>query len=151
MTGRPDPGYPDPGGEPTVPVCQPDDLAVTVRWESHGPGLRGQVVAENISARSCRLPGKPGIVPVGQDGKPLPAQTIVTMEWMSPGYVELAPGDRAAAPAGWANWCGEPASRRALVRWDGVEVVAEVDGPVQPGCEPGKPNNLTSGWFHLQR
>jgi hypothetical protein len=137
--------------DPAAPVCHPNDVSVTVHWERHGNGLRGQVVAENISARACRLPGKPAVVPIGQDGKPLPAETIITMEWISPGYVELAPGDRAAAGVGWGNWCGDQASQRALVRWEGTELVAEVDGPAQPGCEPGKPNNLTSGWFTLLR
>jgi hypothetical protein len=103
-----------PGGRddrPAVPVCGPGDLAVTVHWQREGNGLHGQVVAENIGGRRCRLPGKPTVAPLGQDGDPLPAGTTVTLEMMQPGYVVLSPGDRAAARVSWPNWCGRQAPR----------------------------------------
>jgi hypothetical protein len=131
------------------PLCGPEDLTVTVSWHRDGTGLRGQVIAENAGSRACRLAGKPGITPLGLDGAPLSAETIITMEMIHPGYVILQPGQRAAAPAGWSNWCGQQASARARVDWQGGTAVADVRGPVQPGCSPGRPGNLSSSWFHL--
>jgi hypothetical protein len=142
---------PSAGDEAALPVCEAGDLVVDLHWERHGTGLRGQVVARNAGGRRCRLPGKPGVAPLGRDGSPLPAQTIITLEWMGPGYAVLSPGDTAAARVAWPNWCGAPASGRALVSWDGGSAVAEVHGPAQPGCDPGRPGNLTSSWFRLVR
>ena len=142
--GGPESG--DPGG---APVCEAADLAVTVRWEREGTGLRGQVLAENVSGRACRLPGKPEVIPLAGDGTPLPALTVNTMEWRSPGYVLLEPGQRAAAPVSWPSWCGRRAAGRAQVSWDGGSAVAEVHGPAQPECSPGAPDNLVSSWFQL--
>lgn len=136
----------DPGG---APLCEAADLAVVVRWERDGTGLRGQVLAENVSGRACRLPGKPQVTPLAGDGTPLPAQTVMTMEWRSPGYVLLPPGQRAAAPVSWPSWCGRRAAGRAQVSWDGGSAVAEVHGPAQPECSPGAPDNLVSSWFQL--
>ena len=54
-----------------VPDCQGDEVEVTVRWERDEAGLRGQVLVRNVGGRTCRLPGKPGVRPLGQDGRPL--------------------------------------------------------------------------------
>jgi len=134
---------------PEPPLCEPADLAVAVYWEQDGGGLRGQVVAENVGGRACRLAGKPGVTPLAADGTPLPAQTVSTLEWRSPGYVILEPGQRAAARLGWGSWCGQQAGGRARVDWGSGEAVAEVHGPSQPDCSPGQPGNLTSSWFQL--
>ena len=61
-------------GPSVLPLGGSEDLAVTVRWERDGTGLRG--------------------------------------------YVILQPGQR-AAPVGWSNWCGQQASARAQVSWQG--------------------------------
>ncbi len=132
-----------------APLCEAADLAVVVRWARDGTGLRGQVLAESVGGRVCRLAGKPEVTPLAGDGTPLPAQTVVTLEWRSPGYVLLRPGQRAAARVGWSSWCGRQAGGRAQVRWDGGEAVAEVHGPAQPECSPGEPDNLVSSWFEL--
>lgn len=136
-------------GEAEVPDCGPDDLSVTVRWEHDGGGgLRGQVIAENTGQRACRLPGKPGVTPLGLDGKPLPVETIVTMERLSPGYVALEPGQRAAAPVAWDGWDGLAASSLAEVTWAGGGATAVVEGPAQPAAT-GSPCNISSSWFRL--
>src|SRR2546423_5619047 len=58
--------------EARVPPCGSGDLAVSVRWlRAVGGGLRGEVVAENVSGRVCRLGRKPGLQPLGLDGRPL--------------------------------------------------------------------------------
>ena len=138
------------GSDPAeAPLCEAADLAVAVHWERDGTGLRGRVVAENVGGRACRLAGKPAITPLAADGTPLPAQTVITLEWRSPGYVLLAPGQRAAARVGWPSWCGQQAASRAQVNWDSGETVAEVHGPAQPDCSPGQPDNLVSSWFQL--
>jgi Domain of unknown function (DUF4232) len=134
---------------PEAPLCGPADLAVAVHWARDGAGLRGQVVAENVGGRACRLAGKPAVTPLAADGTPLPAQTVITLEWLSPGYVILEPGQRAAARLGWGNWCGPQATGRARVDWGSGEAVAEVHGPAQPDCSPGQPDNLVSSWFQL--
>jgi hypothetical protein len=137
-------------GDPAeAPLCEAADLAVVVRWEQDGTGLRGQVLAENVGGRVCRLAGKPEVTPLAADGAPLPAGTVVTLEWRSPGYVLLRPGQRAAARVGWASWCGRRAAGRARVGWGSGEAVAEVHGPAQPECSAGAPDNLVSSWFEL--
>jgi hypothetical protein len=137
-------------GDPAeVPLCEAADLAVAVHWERDGTGLRGQVVAENVGGRACRLAGKPAVTPLAADGTPLPARTVITLEWRSPGYVRLAPGQRAAARVSWGSWCGRQAADRARVEWDGGHAVANVRGPAQPECSPGAPDNLASSWFQL--
>jgi Protein of unknown function (DUF4232) len=140
------PAHPD---DDAVLACRPDDLAVVVIWERAGTGLRGQVIAENAGGRACRLAGKPAVTPLRPDGSPLPALTITTQEWRSPGYVLLRPGQRAAARVSWASWCGQPASGQARVDWPGGWAVAQVHGPTQPECAEHQPGNLTSSWFGL--
>lgn len=132
-----------------VPACGPDDLLVEVSWERDGTGLRGRVVAENVSDRACHLANKPEVTPLGPDGTPLPARTLITLELRSPGYVTLQPGQRAAAPVWWASWCGQHASDRARVDWPGGSTVAQVRGPAQPECVQNRPANLSSSWFDL--
>jgi len=132
-----------------VPLCGSDDLVVTVSWERNGPALRGQVIAENVSGRACRLANKPGVTPLRLDGTPLPVDTTVTLEFMEPGYVMLQPGNRAAARVSWTSWCGQQASDQARVDWPGGSTMAKVQGPVQPECFQGRSDNLTSYWFAL--
>src|SRR5450759_2785286 len=120
-----------PGDHPCVSV---KDLAMTVHWERGGAGLRGQVIARNIGARACRLAGKPAITPLALDGTALPAQTVITLEMLHPGYVVLQPGQRAAASLGWGSWCGQQAADRVRVNWGSGVAVADVHGPVQPQC-----------------
>jgi hypothetical protein len=73
------------GGDRAVPLCGSDDLVVVVNWERDGPGLRGQVIAENVSGRAGRLANKPGVTPLRPDGEPLPVNTTVTLEFLEPG------------------------------------------------------------------
>src|SRR5260370_27749452 len=81
-----------------VPPCGSEDLADAVRWEHDGSGLRGQVIAENVSRRACRLVGKPTVTPLRPDGVPLPVETVITLEILLTGVVILQRGQRAAAP-----------------------------------------------------
>jgi hypothetical protein len=142
---------PAPVSDDAVPPCGSDDLAVTVSWDRDGAGLRGQVIAENVSGRACRLAGKPQVQPLRPDGTLLRVDTVITLEMRTPGYVILPPGERAAARVSWASWCGPRASGRAQVTWDGGSAVAEVRGPAQPECVQGQSGNLTSSWFDLLR
>jgi len=131
----------------TVQDCHGDEVEVTVRWERDGTGLRGQVIVRNVGDRACRLPGKPQVRPLGQDGAPLAADTMITLELVEPGYVDIEPGESAAARVTWANWCGPPAADQAVVSWGDGSATAQVVGPVQPSCEAGHGGNLTSWWF----
>lgn len=134
-----------------VPLCGPDDLAVVVSWQRHGTGLRGQVIAENVGRRACRLKSKPAVTPLHRDGSPLPVTMTITLEFLEPGYVILQPGERAAAPLSWASCCGHQASDRARVDWPGGSTVATVHGPAQPACLPWRSSDLTSSWFSLMK
>jgi hypothetical protein len=138
----------DPGDD-LVPACGSDDVSVVVHWQHDGPGLRGQVLAENVSGHVCRLANKPDVTPLRVGGKPLRVRTIMTLEWRDPGYVDLQPGQRAAAPLSWGSWCGLPASDQAQVVWAGGSAVAQVTGPTQPECVDGESGDLTTDWFHV--
>jgi uncharacterized protein DUF4232 len=138
---------PDPRAWDHIPECGSDDLAVSVRWERAGVGLEGQIIVENVSGRTCRLSHKPWVIPLGTDGRELPVEAIITADArLRP--VILAPGGRAAAPVGWAGWCGDAASGVVRVNWGSGSAVVEVEGPRQPDCpDPGQPTNLSSSWF----
>jgi hypothetical protein len=130
-----------------IPPCGSGDVAVSVRWERAGVGLAGQILVENIGGRTCRLSEKPWVVPLGADGKQLPVEALTTMEARDQPVI-LAPGGRAAAPVGWAGWCGEAASGVVAVKWISGSAVVEVEGPRQPDCpDPGQPTSLWSSWF----
>lgn len=131
------------------PLCTAADVAVTVRWEQDGSGLRGQVIAENVGSRACRLAGKPRVTPLRADGARLPVRNTITLEWVPPGYALLRPGQRAAARLAWSSWCGEPAGDQALVEWEGGTAMAKVHGPTQPDCVDDRPTNLNPYWFFL--
>lgn len=122
---------------------------MTLRWERSGDALAGEVVAENITGRACRMEGKPALTPLGLDGQPLPTQHIISLELRVPSYVVLQPGQRAAARVRWGGWCGEPCSGRVRVRWEGGSAVVDVQGPRQPACPEEGGGNLTSSWFEL--
>jgi hypothetical protein len=143
------PHHQDDGSPSALPPSGPEDLEVTVRWVQDGTGLRGQVIAHNIGSRAYRLAGKPRVTPLGLDGTPLPVDTVITLEMLLPGYVVLAPGQRAAAPVSWRNWCGQAVSARARVSWPGGEAIGDVQGPVQPQCSGPGTRHLRSGWFKL--
>jgi hypothetical protein len=122
-------------------------VVVTVVWQRDGSGLRGEVVVENVGGRACRLAGKPSVTPLDEDGQRLGVDTMMTLEARLPDHVDIQPGQRAAAPVSWRNWCGATPSRQALVAWRGGSAVAGVDGPVRPECDELRPGNLTSSWF----
>lgn len=133
-----------------VPPCRPDDLVVSLRWERSGDGLAGEVVAENVGGRTCQLGGKPTVRPLGRNGEALPAEHLISLELRIPSAVVLRPGGRAAAPVSWAGWCGDPASGRVVIGWDGGSVVVDAQGPSQPRCpDEGAATNLSSSWFNL--
>lgn len=135
--------------EPPVPLCRSDDVVVSLRWERSGDALVGEVIAENVVGHACRLGGKPTLTPLRQDGEPLPTQHIVTLEARVPSFVVLQPGQRATARVSWGGWCGDPASGRVVIGWEGGSAVADVQGPRQPGCPEGGGANLSSSWFDL--
>lgn len=96
--------------EARVPPCGSDDLAVSVRWSrATSGGLVGEVVAENVSGRVCRLGSKPGLQPLGSDGQPLGVDQWITLKMRVPPFVILEPGQSASAPITWSGWSGRSA------------------------------------------
>lgn len=141
--------FPGPRDWDHIPECGSDDLAVSVRWECAEIGLAGQIIVENISGHVCRLSQKPWVIPLGTDGRELPVTALVTSE-LRHDPVVLDPGSRAAAPVGWAGWCGDAASGLVQVKWISGSAVVEAEGPRQPDCpDPGQPTNLSSSWFEI--
>lgn len=135
--------------EARVPPCGSDDLAVSVRWfRATGGGLRGEVVAENVSGRVCRLGRKPGLQPLGLDGQPLGVDQWITLEMRIPPFVILGPGQLASASISWSGWSGRSASGRIVVSWEGGSATVDATGPTEPGPpERGVAGNLSSSWF----
>jgi hypothetical protein len=134
-----------------MPICesqeaQPGEVEFTLSWRAESGYLTGHLEALNVSDHAVRLSNKPGLIPVGVDGQPLAADTIVTLEMRPPGYVELQPGERARTRVGWGGWDGPPASGRFVVAWGGDRVEVSADGPRQPESQ-GPGTNLWSSWF----
>ena len=135
--------------EARVPPCGSGDLAVSVRWSrATSGGLRGEVVAENVSGRVCRLGSKPGLQPLGSDGQPLGVDQWVTLEMRVPPFVILEPGQSASAPITWSGWSGRSASGRIVVSWQGGSATVDAAGPIEPGPpKRGVVGSLSSSWF----
>lgn len=121
------------------------ELAFTLAWETFDDGLRGVLEAVNVSDRPVRLSGKPEVTPIGVDGVPLDTETVVSLEARLPGYVVLAPGERATSTIYWGGWDGPPAGDTARIGWSDAEAYAPVSGPRQPADREGA--NLSSTWF----
>ena len=113
------PGVPDEqdAGLSASPEARPGEVVFALSWWHADGRLLGDLEARNVSSHPVRLSGKPGLTPLGEDGQPVGAETIVTLEFQSPGYVELAPGERARTSVGWAGWNGRPAGGRVAIRW----------------------------------
>lgn len=131
-----------------APEAGPDDLALSLTWLPDGDALKGELEARNVGNRRVRLTGKPQLTPLGADGRPLETSTIITLELMLPGYVELAPGESATAAVGWAGWDGVPAGPQVRVEWPGGQVDVTTLGPREPAAS-GPATNLSSSWFVL--
>ena len=141
-------GHAEPVHEPKVQEAGPDEVAFTLTWRHEAEALAGELVAENVSRRVLRLSGKPDLKPLNADGQPLPAETVVTLEFMPPGYVDIAPGERAEAPVSWGGWDGVAASGHFIVTWPGGSTLVAASGPRQPRGS-GPATNLSSSWFRL--
>lgn len=131
-----------------VTEASPSEVAFTLTWEAVDGGLQGILEGRNVSDHPVRLSHKPALIPVGVDGQPLDAETIVTAEGRLPPYAEMAPGERASATVSWGGWEGPPASGRVIVVWSGGRVEVAASGPRQPQAR-GPSTNLSSSWFTL--
>jgi Domain of unknown function (DUF4232) len=130
-----------------VPEARPDDVDLALVWRpTSGGGLAGHLAARNVCGHMVRLSGKPTVTPVGTDGEALDAHTVVTAEMRMPGYVELAPGERALAPVSWGGWDGPPAGGSVIIGLAGGETEVLADGPRQPESH-GPATNLSTSWF----
>jgi hypothetical protein len=111
-------------------------------------GLTGWVEVHNSGDSVVRLSGKPGVRPLGVDGRPLTTECVVTLELRTPGYVDVPGGRVARAPVGWAGWDGPPASGQVELTVSSNSYTVVVDGPTQPAGR-GPATNLWSNWFEL--
>jgi hypothetical protein len=130
----------------TPDEAQPGELAFSLAWETDEGRLRGVLEAVNVSDHSVRLSGKPGVTPIGVDGVPLDAQTVVTLELRLPGYAVLEPGARATSTVWWHAWDGPAVGDTARITWPGGEADAAVTGPRRPEHREG-PTQLSTNWF----
>jgi hypothetical protein len=129
-----------------VPEARSDDVEFSLTWLAEDGALKGALTASNVSERRVRLSGKPQLIPLDADGRPLEAVTIMTMELLLPGYVELGPGESAVSDVGWAGWDGPPAGGVVRVEWPGGHAEVQARGPHQPSAT-GPATNLWSSWF----
>ena len=77
---------------------------------------------------------------------PLDAMTVVTAEFVVPGYVIVGPGKSVSADVGWAGWNGPDPSGDLVVRWPGGQATIRPEGPRRPPAN-GPATNLWSTWF----
>lgn len=116
-------------------------------WTAQPDGaLAGELTATNVSDRLVRLSGKPALLPLGDDGMPLDAMTVVTTEFRVPGYAVMDPGDSVSADVGWGAWNGPEPSGELIVRWPGGHATIRPVGPKRPPAT-GRATNLWSTWF----
>ncbi|MGC4937427.1 DUF4232 domain-containing protein [Kribbella sp. DT2] len=130
----------------TSDEAKPGEVTFTLAWEADNGALHGVLEAVNVTDHPVRLSSKPGVTPIGLDGEPLSAETVVSLEMRLPGYVELPPGARATSTISWYAWDGPPAGDHARITWPGGEAEAPVTGPSQPTNRDGA-TNLSSTWF----
>ncbi|MCU1616079.1 MAG: hypothetical protein JWO98_3619 [Frankiales bacterium] len=138
-------------GDPAV-ECGVADVDVAVTWHDRGGSLTGSVTVRNISRHACRVTGKPGVIPLGDDGAPLDVQTVITLELRRPDHVVLEPGEDARAPINRGGWNGAPAGDQAIVVWgrDRHRTQVTVRGSRQPHSR-AEPTNISSSWFRIAR
>jgi hypothetical protein len=135
------------GRAEAVGEAQSRDVQVTLSWHADADGgLTGELRIRNVADRTVRLAGKPRLRPLGLHDEPLAAETVVTLELLLPGYVDIDPGEEAVTPVGWAGWDGEPASGEVRVEWPGGHATVTAQGPSQPSAS-GPATNLWSTWF----
>lgn len=132
--------------EPDAPEARPDEIAFTLTWLPDGDALKGELEARNVGNRRVRLSGKPALTPLDADGQPLETESIITLELVIPGYVELDPGETATARIGWAGWDGRDAGGAVRVEWPGGQAEVQALGARQPAGS-GPATNLFSSWF----
>ncbi len=128
------------------PEASSGDVAFSLSWLAEDGALKGVLQASNISDHRVRLSGKPQLSPLGVDGRPLGAESIMTLELVMPGYVVLDPGESAASNVGWAGWDGAAANGAVLVQWPGGQAEVSAAGPSRPAAT-GPATNLWSSWF----
>ncbi|NUR08731.1 MAG: DUF4232 domain-containing protein [Nocardioidaceae bacterium] len=134
-------------GDHDVLEATPAELDLTLVWRRGDEGsLVGELLATNRADHAVRVSSKPVLVACGLDGADLGVQTIVTAELRIPGYVVLAPGERAEAGVSWGGWDGPPCSGEFLVGLPGGRVRLTASGPRQPESR-GPATNLWSSWF----
>lgn len=124
------------------------DLEWTLAWELEADGrLRGLLRAQNRSSDRVRLGGKPNLTPLRENGAPLGAETVMTLEALIPGHVDLDPGQSACTDVGWAGWDGpDPSGQVRVETAGGARADVRVSGPLRPAAT-GPATNLWSGWF----
>jgi Protein of unknown function (DUF4232) len=130
-----------------ITEARPEHLDLVLVWEAEPGGrLAGQLRARNVSNRPVRLAHKPGLQVLGADGVPLEAKWIITLEYVSPRYADLDPGEAAVSRVDWAGWDGAPPSGEVVVHLPGGTSRVQASGPRQPESS-GHATNLTSSWF----
>jgi hypothetical protein len=129
-----------------VAEALPGEIAFTLSWEAVGGELYGLLEGRNVCGHPVRLSNKPVLIPLGMTGEPLGAHTTVTLELRLPGYVDVAPGERASSPVSWGGWDGPPARGAVIVAWSGGQAEVAASGPRQPTSR-GPATNLSSTWF----
>jgi hypothetical protein len=72
--------------------------------------------------------------------------TVVTAEFLIPGYVDVDPRESVSAEVGWGGWNGPEPSGDLVVQWPGGQATIRPSGPKRPPAS-GPPTNLWSTWF----
>lgn len=124
----------------------------SLRWDGAGevPGvvcgtLVGELTLQNSGSEVLEVAGKPQLRPMGVDGDPQPASTLMTLEY-GPGPLIVLPGQVAVARVRWNAWIGARVTPYFQIRCGDLRGIAKAASDAHP-VPVARENRFTTSWF----